>query len=132
MFRVDRELLDFKKIGIHLNQLMGSSSSIGAKRVRNVCVAFRAISQQNNRPGLFPLCALENTPIITSTRIMRILCVSLHFSDYERWCVPQQFTFIFGNYVVRKTNTWHSMLHQVFKSIRNFGTRVLLPKEQIA
>ncbi|XP_058068769.1 pseudo histidine-containing phosphotransfer protein 6 isoform X2 [Magnolia sinica] len=45
------ESSDYKKMGIHLNQFMGSSSSIGAKRVRNVCVAFRAASEQNNRAG---------------------------------------------------------------------------------
>ncbi|GMH03629.1 hypothetical protein Nepgr_005468 [Nepenthes gracilis] len=47
----EREFSDSKKIGIHLNQLMGSSSSIGAQRVRNVCVAFRAASEQDNRAG---------------------------------------------------------------------------------
>ncbi|XP_021298413.1 pseudo histidine-containing phosphotransfer protein 6 isoform X2 [Herrania umbratica] len=56
-FVMDREFSDYKKIGIHLNQFMGSSSSIGAKRVRNVCVAFRAASEQNNRAGC--LRALE-------------------------------------------------------------------------
>ncbi|KAG8656270.1 pseudo histidine-containing phosphotransfer protein 6-like [Manihot esculenta] len=50
---MDREFSDYKKMGIHLNQFMGSSSSIGAKRVRNVCVAFRAASEQNNRAGCF-------------------------------------------------------------------------------
>ncbi|KAL5575709.1 hypothetical protein UlMin_017408 [Ulmus minor] len=54
---MDREFSDYKKMGIHLNQFMGSSSSIGAKRVRNVCVAFRAASEQNNRAGC--LRALE-------------------------------------------------------------------------
>ncbi|OIW09068.1 hypothetical protein TanjilG_16295 [Lupinus angustifolius] len=49
---MEREFSDYKKIGIHLNQFMGSSSSIGAKRVTNVCVAFRASSDQNNRAGL--------------------------------------------------------------------------------
>ncbi|KAF8400623.1 hypothetical protein HHK36_013922 [Tetracentron sinense] len=53
----DREFLDHKKMGIHLNQFMGSSSSIGAKRVRNVCVVFRAASEQTNRAGC--LRALE-------------------------------------------------------------------------
>ncbi|KAK3219356.1 hypothetical protein Dsin_013326 [Dipteronia sinensis] len=48
---MDKEFSDYKKIGIHLNQMMGSSSSIGAKRLTNVCVAFRAASQLNNRPG---------------------------------------------------------------------------------
>lgn len=46
---MDRECFDYRKLGIHLNQFMGSSSSIGAKRVRNVCLAFRAASEQNNR-----------------------------------------------------------------------------------
>ncbi|CAN1285659.1 Pseudo histidine-containing phosphotransfer protein 6 [Linum perenne] len=48
---------DYGKIGIHLNQLMGSSSSIGAKRVRNVCLAFRSASDHSNRHGC--LRALE-------------------------------------------------------------------------
>ncbi|KAK8575872.1 hypothetical protein V6N12_063523 [Hibiscus sabdariffa] len=54
---MDREFSDYNKMGIHLNQFMGSSSSIGAKRIRNVCVAFRAASEQNNRAGC--LRALE-------------------------------------------------------------------------
>ena len=51
MNRMDREFSDYKKIGLHLNQLVGSSSSIGARRVRNVCVAFRSASELSNRPG---------------------------------------------------------------------------------
>ncbi|XP_042063538.1 pseudo histidine-containing phosphotransfer protein 6-like isoform X2 [Salvia splendens] len=51
------ELCDYKKMEIQLNQLMGSSSSIGAQRLRNVCIAFRAASNHNNRPGC--LRALE-------------------------------------------------------------------------
>ncbi|AEE36357.1 histidine phosphotransfer protein 6 [Arabidopsis thaliana] len=50
-FVMDREFSDYKKIGLHLNQLVGSSSSIGARRVRNVCVAFRSASELSNRPG---------------------------------------------------------------------------------
>ncbi|XP_020416483.1 pseudo histidine-containing phosphotransfer protein 6 isoform X2 [Prunus persica] len=56
-FVMDREFSDYKKMGTHLNQFMGSSSSIGAKRIRNVCVAFRAASEHNNRAGC--LRALE-------------------------------------------------------------------------
>ncbi|XP_024021929.1 pseudo histidine-containing phosphotransfer protein 6 isoform X2 [Morus notabilis] len=56
-FVMEKEFADYKKMGIHLNQFMGSSSSIGAKRVRNVCVAFRAASEQTNRAGC--LRALE-------------------------------------------------------------------------
>ncbi|QCE08872.1 pseudo histidine-containing phosphotransfer protein 6-like [Vigna unguiculata] len=54
---MEKELSDYKKIGIHLNQFMGSSSSIGAKRVTNICVAFRAATDQSNRAGC--LRALE-------------------------------------------------------------------------
>ncbi|KAL3633051.1 histidine-containing phosphotransfer protein 6 [Castilleja foliolosa] len=54
---VDKEFSDYKRMGIHLNQFMGSSSSIGAQRVRNVCVAFRAASELHNRAGC--LRALE-------------------------------------------------------------------------
>ncbi|KAG2372386.1 histidine-containing phosphotransfer protein [Vigna angularis] len=48
---MDREFSDYNKKGNHFNQFMGSSSSIGAKTVRNVCVAFRAAAEQNNRAG---------------------------------------------------------------------------------
>lgn len=51
---MEREYLDYKKMGIHLNQFMGSSSSIGAKRMSNVCVAFRVATEQNNRAGWVP------------------------------------------------------------------------------
>ncbi|KAF2293189.1 hypothetical protein GH714_038793 [Hevea brasiliensis] len=39
---MDRECSDYKKMGIHLNQFIGSSSSIGAKRVRNMLESFGA------------------------------------------------------------------------------------------
>ncbi|CAM8924437.1 unnamed protein product [Rhodiola kirilowii] len=55
---IDKELWDSNKMGIHLNQLMGSSSSIGAKRVRNGCVAFRAAAEQNNRLGCIRALAI--------------------------------------------------------------------------
>ncbi|XP_056850114.1 pseudo histidine-containing phosphotransfer protein 6-like [Raphanus sativus] len=56
-FVMDRECLDYKKIGLHLNQLGRRSSirdisSIVARRVRNGCVAFRFAFELNNRPGL--------------------------------------------------------------------------------
>jgi histidine-containing phosphotransfer peotein len=41
-----------------LNQFMGSSSSIGAKRVTNVCVAFRVATEKNNRAGWVPILPL--------------------------------------------------------------------------
>ncbi|KAG2380701.1 histidine-containing phosphotransfer protein [Vigna angularis] len=55
---MDREFSDYNKKGNHFNQFMGSSSTIGAKTVRNVCVAFRAAAEQNNRAGWVPFCKL--------------------------------------------------------------------------
>ncbi|KAJ1397522.1 HPT domain superfamily [Sesbania bispinosa] len=57
LLMMEREFLDYKKMRIHLNQFMGSNSSIGAERVTNVCIAFRATTEQNNRAGC--LRALE-------------------------------------------------------------------------
>ncbi|XP_016174451.1 pseudo histidine-containing phosphotransfer protein 6-like [Arachis ipaensis] len=54
---MDRDFSDYNKMGIHLNQFMGSSSSIGAKRLTTVCLAFRAATHHSNRPGC--LRALE-------------------------------------------------------------------------
>ncbi|XP_072966630.1 pseudo histidine-containing phosphotransfer protein 6 [Typha angustifolia] len=66
----DKELIDYKKMGIHLNQLMGSSSSIGAKRVRNVCIAFRAAAEQGNWARcLFSLELLEHEYYYFKTRL---------------------------------------------------------------
>ncbi|CAN8240604.1 unnamed protein product [Cochlearia groenlandica] len=48
---MDKEFSDYKKIGMHLNQLVGSSSSIGALRLRNVCLSFRSASELNNHTG---------------------------------------------------------------------------------
>ncbi|XP_051136085.1 pseudo histidine-containing phosphotransfer protein 6 isoform X2 [Andrographis paniculata] len=56
----EKEFSDYRKMGSHLNQLIGSSSSIGAHRIRTVCLAFRAASDLNNRTGcLRALEALE-------------------------------------------------------------------------
>ena len=69
--RMEREFWDYKKMGNHLNQFMGSSSSIGAKRVRNVCVAFRAATDQNNRAGWVPIAKLSLFPLIS--------CIFFHY-----------------------------------------------------
>ncbi|CAL9103660.1 unnamed protein product [Musa acuminata var. zebrina] len=48
---LDQEVVDFKKVAAHVHQLKGSSASIGAQRVKNVCVAFRICCEEMNREG---------------------------------------------------------------------------------
>ncbi|CAN1149855.1 Histidine-containing phosphotransfer protein 1 [Linum perenne] len=43
--------VDFKKVDAHVHQLKGSSSSIGAQRVKNACVAFRSFCDEQNIEG---------------------------------------------------------------------------------
>ncbi|KAK3004936.1 hypothetical protein RJ639_017980 [Escallonia herrerae] len=74
---LDREFSDYQRMGVHLNQLIGSSSSIGAKRVSNVCVAFRAASEQNSRPGcLRALEVLEHEYCYLKNRLDEVFHVS--------------------------------------------------------
>ncbi|PIA39381.1 hypothetical protein AQUCO_02600089v1 [Aquilegia coerulea] len=48
---LDQQNVDFKKVDAHVHQLKGSSSSIGAQRVRNVCIAFRNCCEEQNIEG---------------------------------------------------------------------------------
>ncbi|CAO2832040.1 unnamed protein product [Amaranthus hypochondriacus] len=47
----DHQAVDFKKVDAHVHQLKGSSSSIGAQRVKNACVQFRNYCDQKNAEG---------------------------------------------------------------------------------
>ncbi|GAB2281409.1 hypothetical protein Dimus_016004 [Dionaea muscipula] len=46
-----RPIVDFKKVANHAHQIKGSSASIGAQRVKNVCVAFRSYCNEENLDG---------------------------------------------------------------------------------
>ncbi|KAL6526527.1 peroxiredoxin type-2 [Orobanche gracilis] len=48
---LDQQNVDFKMIDAHVHQLKGSSSSIGAQRVKNSCVAFRNCFVEQNAEG---------------------------------------------------------------------------------
>ncbi|CAA2965231.1 histidine-containing phosphotransfer 1-like [Olea europaea subsp. europaea] len=47
----DQPDVDFKKIDAHVHQLKGSSSSIGAQRVKNSCITFRNFCEVQNTDG---------------------------------------------------------------------------------
>ncbi|KAJ6904050.1 hypothetical protein NC651_021256 [Populus alba x Populus x berolinensis] len=48
---LEQQNIDFKKVDAHVHQFKGSSSSIGALRVKNDCIAFRNFCEEQNIEG---------------------------------------------------------------------------------
>ncbi|KAK9281557.1 hypothetical protein L1049_004460 [Liquidambar formosana] len=48
---LEQQNVDFRQVDAHVHQFKGSSSSIGAMRVKNVCVAFRNNCEAQNHEG---------------------------------------------------------------------------------
>ncbi|KZV32389.1 histidine-containing phosphotransfer protein 1-like [Dorcoceras hygrometricum] len=48
---LQQHVVDFKQVDAHVHQFKGSSSSIGAQRVKNLCVVFRDYCEEKNLDG---------------------------------------------------------------------------------
>ncbi|GLJ30609.1 hypothetical protein SUGI_0606100 [Cryptomeria japonica] len=48
---LNKEPVDYRKLDAHLHHFKGSSSSVGAQRVKNVCITFRAFCQEKKKNG---------------------------------------------------------------------------------
>ncbi|XP_016502193.1 histidine-containing phosphotransfer protein 1-like [Nicotiana tabacum] len=48
---LQQQAVDFKQVDSHVHQFKGSSSSVGAQRVTNACIAFRNFCEQKNLEG---------------------------------------------------------------------------------
>ncbi|KAK4795776.1 hypothetical protein SAY86_028102 [Trapa natans] len=45
---MDQQIVDFRKVDSYVHQFKGSSSSIGAQRIKNVCILFRNYIEEQN------------------------------------------------------------------------------------
>lgn len=48
---LQQQVVDFPQVDAHVHQFKGSSSSIGASRVKKACAAFREICEEKNFEG---------------------------------------------------------------------------------
>ncbi|KAL3649091.1 peroxiredoxin type-2 [Castilleja foliolosa] len=48
---LQQQVVDFKQVDAYVHQFKGSSSSIGAQRVKNMCVPFGKLCEQKNLDG---------------------------------------------------------------------------------
>ncbi|MCO5548737.1 hypothetical protein L7F22_008401 [Adiantum nelumboides] len=48
---LEQEPVDYKKVDAYVHQFKGSSSSVGAQRVKSVCIDFRTYAEARNREG---------------------------------------------------------------------------------
>ncbi|KAL0393182.1 UNVERIFIED_CONTAM: Histidine-containing phosphotransfer protein 1 [Sesamum radiatum] len=71
---LDQQNVEFKKIDAHVHQLKGSSSSIGAQRVKNVCIAFRNLCDEQNAEGcLRCLQQVKQEYLLVKTKLEALL-----------------------------------------------------------
>lgn len=48
---LQQQVVDFQQVDTHVHQFKGSSSSIGAQRVKNACMPFKSFCEEKNIEG---------------------------------------------------------------------------------
>nr|GMD66795.1 histidine-containing phosphotransfer protein 1-like [Ipomoea batatas] len=71
-----QQVVDFKQVDAHVHQLKGSSSSIGAQRVKNACVSFRNHCEERSLDGCVRcLQVLKNEYFLVKNKLETLIRV---------------------------------------------------------
>ncbi|XP_055818186.1 histidine-containing phosphotransfer protein 1-like isoform X1 [Solanum dulcamara] len=70
---LDQPNVDFKQVDAHVHQLKGSSSSVGAQRVKNCCVPFRnCCEEQNTEACLICLQQIKQEYLLVKNKLQTL------------------------------------------------------------
>ncbi|KAL2620417.1 hypothetical protein R1flu_000622 [Riccia fluitans] len=71
---LETEPIDYKKVDAHVHQFKGSSSSIGAQRVKIACITFRTCCEDENREGCWhALAQVKNEFYLVKSKLDLLL-----------------------------------------------------------
>ncbi|KAF7144627.1 hypothetical protein RHSIM_Rhsim04G0213900 [Rhododendron simsii] len=95
---LEQKCIDFKKIDANVHQLKGSSSSVGAQKVKNACITFRNCCEEQNIEGCFTCLQLVKQEYLlvknkleTLLRVITFICfLENSLSAYYPRNLPQK------------------------------------------